>query len=605
MADEIVKVLKRGVGIGDNFAAANAKFAEHDAAIAGLEQDFAGLPESFDYLPLAGGDMNVGAMISFAEQGSTKYTSAHISGTGMTISHQPANSSDTGIGTTILDQYISVQYHNGLSPMELEMSPTQLSFKQYGSATNLCSSIGVPDTIVSGATYTIYLPNNSGTVALLSDVESALAEAGKIDAITVGGKSVPIENKTAKINVSSDITVTENTTNKTLTLSVPELANKATSLELSVDTSTYVLTAKLKKADGTALSTQTVDLPLETMVVGADYDEATKEIVLTLQNGTTTKFSVADLVEGLVSTSTLNSTLANYLPLSGGKITGDLAINSLNVSVTDFSTSSSGTVTLPEGSTFHFICGGTETIPGSIDMEGGDGSIIKVNFYDIDLNGDVTISRTTSTEEPGSLYFKDFGHADGFAISPNYEASQLFIGGSTGGENLILIDAYGGADESKDARYCSIELIGSDGDIFLNAGDSVLVKNQLVVNGNIWAYDGINLKTINAPTTMNGSTFGAGSVGQVLTSSGTGVYWSDVNKNAFGEYTAAVSATTVQSDGTYTQTFTSTTQKLRPLFVLNSSNKMVDVDWEMITNGWKLISDISLTGTAYFASMTI
>ena len=48
------------------------------------------------------------------------------------------------------------------------------------------------------------------------------------------------------------------------------------------------------------------------MVVNATYDNTTKKIILTLQNGTTVEFSVADLVSGLVSETQLQTILANY-----------------------------------------------------------------------------------------------------------------------------------------------------------------------------------------------------------------------------------------------------------------------------------------------------
>lgn len=77
----------------------------------------------------------------------------------------------------------------------------------------------------------------------------------------------------------------------------------ATELDLTIDPSTFIMTAKLNDTTGKALSTQTIDLPLETMVVSAEYDKKTKEIVLKLENGTSTRVSVADLVSGLASTS--------------------------------------------------------------------------------------------------------------------------------------------------------------------------------------------------------------------------------------------------------------------------------------------------------------
>jgi hypothetical protein len=59
------------------------------------------------------------------------------------------------------------------------------------------------------------------------------------------------------------------------------------------------MTIGLVDYNGTTLDTKTVDLPLESVVVSGSYDKTTKEVVLTLQNGSTVRFSVADLVSGL------------------------------------------------------------------------------------------------------------------------------------------------------------------------------------------------------------------------------------------------------------------------------------------------------------------
>ena len=81
------------------------------------------------------------------------------------------------------------------------------------------------------------------------------------------------------------------------------------SLEMTINPNTYVLTATLKDQDGGTLGTaQTVDLPLETMVVGGSYDDTTKKVILTLQNGNTIEFSVADLVSGLETSAHAAST---------------------------------------------------------------------------------------------------------------------------------------------------------------------------------------------------------------------------------------------------------------------------------------------------------
>ena len=78
-------------------------------------------------------------------------------------------------------------------------------------------------------------------------------------------------------------------------------------ISLEIDNSNYVMTAKLLDSDGKVISTSSVDLPLESMVVNGSYNNTTKKVVLTLQNGNTVEFSVADLVSGLVNTEELNA----------------------------------------------------------------------------------------------------------------------------------------------------------------------------------------------------------------------------------------------------------------------------------------------------------
>lgn len=86
---------------------------------------------------------------------------------------------------------------------------------------------------------------------------------------------------------------------------LPSTTKYGSSLSLTINEQTYILTAQLKDQNGDNLGTaQTIDLPLETMVVGAEYDEDTKEVVLTLKNGQTVRFSIADLVSGLQPTLT-------------------------------------------------------------------------------------------------------------------------------------------------------------------------------------------------------------------------------------------------------------------------------------------------------------
>ena len=68
---------------------------------------------------------------------------------------------------------------------------------------------------------------------------------------------------------------------------LPDSTKYWKTIDLSVDTSTYVVTATLKDQDWTTLSSDTIDLPLESVVVGGSYDSATKKVILTLENGNT------------------------------------------------------------------------------------------------------------------------------------------------------------------------------------------------------------------------------------------------------------------------------------------------------------------------------
>ena len=98
-----------------------------------------------------------------------------------------------------------------------------------------------------------------------------------------------------------------NITNNVISLS----ARYGATIELDVNTSTYVVTATLRDQSNNVLSTDTIDLPLESVVVNGSYDSATDKIILTLQNGNTIEFSVASLVSGLEETSNKVSSITN------------------------------------------------------------------------------------------------------------------------------------------------------------------------------------------------------------------------------------------------------------------------------------------------------
>lgn len=122
---------------------------------------------------------------------------------------------------------------------------------------------------------------------------AAGAQVNRIDSIKVNGTTQPIDPTNKYVNISVPVTAAD-------VNALPDSTKYGATLSLTMNSTTYVLTAQLKDQDGNNLGTaQTVDLPLESVVVSGSYDAQTKKVVLTLQDGSTVEFSVADLVAGL------------------------------------------------------------------------------------------------------------------------------------------------------------------------------------------------------------------------------------------------------------------------------------------------------------------
>jgi hypothetical protein len=135
------------------------------------------------------------------------------------------------------------------------------------------------------------------------------AEVNEIDGIKVNNTTInPDANKVVNITVpttAADVSA------------LPASTKYAAALSLTINSSTFVMTGQLKDQNGDNLGTaQTIDLPLESVVVGGSYNSQTKKVVLTLQNGNTIEFSVADLVSGLQTelsaSNKLNPAYINY-----------------------------------------------------------------------------------------------------------------------------------------------------------------------------------------------------------------------------------------------------------------------------------------------------
>ena len=160
------------------------------------------------------------------------------------------------------------------------------------------------DKPISTATQTA-LDGKQATISDLETIRSGAAlgttavQPGDLATVATTGDYGDLTNKPTIPSQASDVHA------------LPDTTKYGASLDLDINSSTYVVTAQLKDQDGNALGTaQTIDLPLESVVVNGSYDSATKKVVLTLQNGSTVEFSVADLVAGLQSEITSSNKLS-------------------------------------------------------------------------------------------------------------------------------------------------------------------------------------------------------------------------------------------------------------------------------------------------------
>lgn len=164
-------------------------------------------------------------------------------------------------------------------------------------------------------------------------------------------------------------------TQNALDLKLPTSTKYGASFSLTINSSTYVVTAQLKDQDGNNLgSAQTIDLPLESVVVSGSYDSDNKKIVLTLQDGSTIDIPVGDLISGLQT-----------------EITND---NKLDADLVDDSTSTNKFVTATDKSTWS---GKQDAITGAATSITTN-NLANARAVISDANGKIAASTTTSTE---------------------------------------------------------------------------------------------------------------------------------------------------------------------------------------------------------------
>lgn len=127
--------------------------------------------------------------------------------------------------------------------------------------------------------------------------------------LTIQKNSTTVDTFSANAKTDKTINITVPTQASDIG-ALPDTTKYAANLDLSINSSTYVITAQLKDQDWNNLWTQrTIDLPLESVVVDWEYDTENKKIILTLENGNKIEFSVADLVNWLQTEITVDNKL--------------------------------------------------------------------------------------------------------------------------------------------------------------------------------------------------------------------------------------------------------------------------------------------------------
>lgn len=139
---------------------------------------------------------------------------------------------------------------------------------------------------------------NSNTTAIgnLTGTLSSLQSRVTTDESNISANTTNIANN------SSEITTINNT--------IPTLSLKSETgykLNLELDTTNYILVAKLYNKDNTLISTSDeINLPIESMIVDARYDAVNKDLIFTLDNGTELTVPLDDIVSGLATQADLD-----------------------------------------------------------------------------------------------------------------------------------------------------------------------------------------------------------------------------------------------------------------------------------------------------------
>ena len=170
------------------------------------------------------------------------------------------------------------------------------------------------DTIINNANDIVILYRDKLTKITTASNYERLYVIGKTGANTTKDIStvpsegkIPIYLQDGRIKVGSPKEDNDSTPKKYVE---DRLNDMGALISFSIDPSTYVMTLTLKNESGEVLSTGAVDLPLESMILGASYADGVLTLNIKTADGSMDnnpiEVNISDLISGLVSETTFN-----------------------------------------------------------------------------------------------------------------------------------------------------------------------------------------------------------------------------------------------------------------------------------------------------------